>query len=163
MPIWCSAGLGAAFSGIHIFAWNWNFPSTTEKILWRFCSLATVVACVAAGISLFILAHLQDKELHSTGPMILAFVALCLTLIIIVQMFACFRRSPAGLYYMVNWSLYPPYFSREKCGNLLYQILIVFKNIVAQACQPETFYSFQSRSRGVALLKVLTWAKVDAI
>lgn len=45
-------GLGAAISALHIAAWNWDFPTTTERILWRISSLGATAACFPVGILL---------------------------------------------------------------------------------------------------------------
>ncbi|KAF2223226.1 hypothetical protein BDZ85DRAFT_289801 [Elsinoe ampelina] len=35
------------YAGIHLFAWNWSFPSQTESILWRISSMIMVGSTVA--------------------------------------------------------------------------------------------------------------------
>jgi hypothetical protein len=34
---------GTLFGGLHCLAWNFHFPTTTEALLWRICSIATAV------------------------------------------------------------------------------------------------------------------------
>jgi len=119
MPLWWSAILGSIFSAIHISAWNWSFPTPAERMLWRICSTGTTVSCVSIGILLLISAQLGHRQRFPPriGPFIGAwlvfFIGVYLVgrLIIIIQMFACFRKSPAGLYETVDWSAYLPHFA----------------------------------------------------
>lgn len=41
-----SASAGAVFGLIHCFAWDYDFPSSDERILWRAASLSIVGACL---------------------------------------------------------------------------------------------------------------------
>jgi hypothetical protein len=106
-PLWWSSGLGTIFSGIHLIAWNWHFPTQAEVILWRTFSTATLVSCAMSGVVCFMISRNESRERRRTLGYLLLFFVLTYSasrLVIIAQMFACFRRSPAGLYKTINWS-----------------------------------------------------------
>lgn len=46
--LYFSAMAGAAFGGAHCVAWNFNFPSHVEKVLWRSASLSIVGVCLCS-------------------------------------------------------------------------------------------------------------------
>jgi hypothetical protein len=107
-PLWWSSILGTIFSGIHLIAWNWHFPTEAEKILWRTFSTATLVSCAISGVVCFIISQnvYRERTRRKLGYLLL-FSLLTYSasrLVIIAQMFACFRRSPAGLYKTIDWS-----------------------------------------------------------
>ena len=117
LPLWWSFGLGMIFSSFHILAWNWDFPNDIERLLWRTASSASVFSCAMIGLSLFVAAHMSVERRESlSGPLLgtylLFFIGIYTVarLIIIVQMFACFRKAPIGLYQDVSFTKYLPHF-----------------------------------------------------
>lgn len=117
-PLWWSFGLGIVFSAIHTVAWNWDFPTPVERLIWRIASSGAVLSCAVIGLSLLVSAHLTYKQRRSVlggmlGTLLFLFLGVYIAarFIIIVQMFACFRSSPPGLYEDVDFSRYLPHFS----------------------------------------------------
>ena len=45
--LYFSAVAGAAFGSIHCAAWNFDFPSRVERIMWRAASLALIGVCLS--------------------------------------------------------------------------------------------------------------------
>ncbi|CAG7999667.1 unnamed protein product [Penicillium salamii] len=44
------------FGGIHFVAWNFTFPSHTERLLWHISSIVTTAACPVSGIGEYLIA-----------------------------------------------------------------------------------------------------------
>lgn len=111
------------FGGIHLFGWNFFFPSYTEQIMWRVCSIILVVAP-----PLFVL-HPHPKDPRPTtgsdssftchtymkywAQIILAksavpcYIVARLTLLAIC--FSSLRRLPFSAYQTVSWVTFIPH------------------------------------------------------
>ncbi|KAL5339638.1 hypothetical protein BJX70DRAFT_363517 [Aspergillus crustosus] len=119
----------AIFTGIHLLAWNWEFPHSALQMLWRVFSLAALCSSLMPALVgvLYRLPSVlswdgdqdqdQDSSLERPIPRILlAAVAVCLVvhlvsrIALIVLMFYCFSSSPAGVYDDVDWSALFPHF-----------------------------------------------------
>ncbi|KAI9873382.1 MAG: hypothetical protein M1830_000472 [Pleopsidium flavum] len=109
---------------IHISAWNFVFPSKTEKLLWRICSLTTAAVPVFV-ISVFLLTmcclnsllryprlRRYIKTVHSFistyMPLMLGLVVHCRAFLI-VESFISIRHVPIGVYASVSWTKYIPH------------------------------------------------------
>ncbi|KAI9885755.1 MAG: hypothetical protein M1823_002433 [Watsoniomyces obsoletus] len=134
---WASGGLAAALSlcvvygGVHLLAWNFDFPTAIERLLWRVACLDTV-----SGVcSLLTLFH-ATVYIHEHGFQSLLRAARswepgvlpCLFRIIlaigflnipffmasrafvVVETFVSLRRVPKAAYDTVKWSAYIPHF-----------------------------------------------------
>lgn len=62
-----SAFGGAVFGGVHCLAWNFDFPSVTEAILWRICSVATTTISLASFHSMRKWADFSSQRLLGEG------------------------------------------------------------------------------------------------
>jgi hypothetical protein len=115
--------VATVFSAIHLAAWNWDFPSSATKLLWRVFS----VGAVAAGpISLSItpiidrllcnwpklsfMNEVVGKPLVLLLILVLFFYFVC-RVGLIVLIFYLFSGMPAGVYERVDWTNYFPHFS----------------------------------------------------
>ena len=108
---------GTLFSALHLAAWNWEFPSSTVRELWR------IFAIIATGTGpatiLFVFA--VQALVKSDNDMDLAFLFLLYLFFIfvyaasriglVVLIFYCFSSMPAGVYKTVNWLQFLPHFS----------------------------------------------------
>ncbi|KAE9369887.1 hypothetical protein N431DRAFT_560590 [Stipitochalara longipes BDJ] len=112
------------FSVIHLAAWNNDFATPTEQLMWRTCSItATLSPLLVAGF--LQIANIWDQSINSdtkdpiTAPEFAALVILCYFLsvvtyiaargILIFQVFYCLRSMPSGIYESVSWVNYIPH------------------------------------------------------
>lgn len=90
----------AIFGGLHCLSWNFNFPSTVERVMWR---VAGVIS-----LSIFSIIHVP---IHWFDPNILYFLMLLLyglaRIAIIGISFSSLRLMPASVY-ITTWSKYLP-------------------------------------------------------
>lgn len=100
-------GMGMAFSAGHLSAWNWSFSSITKQYFWRTAaSLATAVVVPTA----ILLPLLETGRKTWQRYVVLSFnyplirIYLLSRIILIVQVFLCFRASPEGVYETVSWT-----------------------------------------------------------
>ena len=114
------AAVGAAFSAVHIIAWDFQFPTHAEMVVWRTSSVT------AAGLCLFIFVTVQlritiDGHLRggkkvrrdqvrtdiSTVILLVSSISYPLVrLLLIVQVFLCFRSMSGTVYDTVDWTRY---------------------------------------------------------
>jgi hypothetical protein len=119
------------YGSVHLVAWNFVFPTYTEKMMWR-------VACtfIAGGIPLSLilfvtlgLGYEMGEWLFGKDPWkrfiertqiiwtcifyagFISLLALYLSarLFIIIELFMSIRRLPLGVFLTVNWSTYIPH------------------------------------------------------
>lgn len=96
-----------AFSGLHMLAWTYEFPSLFEAWIWRSAAIALAV------LPSLVLAHTyvaQNLDLPRVvdacilGILILLY-AVC-RMFMIVECFASFRRAPSNIYNDIDWTSY---------------------------------------------------------
>ena len=92
------------FGAIHLLAWNYAFPSTTEKWLWRISSLLIITLPCIASIHPGLLEG-NFVEYPCWVRMILCIFALA-RLYLVVEAFLVFRSVPSSVYETVDWSAY---------------------------------------------------------
>ena len=103
---------GVIFGGIHFAAWNFQFPSKIEAILWR-CSCTWLVAFPPIGITIYCVAqHIARKSkfsdeklngwLRPLGHMTLP-IYLLARLYLLVEVFRCLAYPPPSLFEAVSW------------------------------------------------------------
>jgi hypothetical protein len=115
-------GTSTVFSAFHIAAWNWEFPSSTVRTLWRsFGVAATGTSPLTLLLRLVI--YLYDHFYPESGEggviswtfLVLLFsfglVYVISRLALIVLIFYCFSSMPAGVYETVDWTKFLPHFS----------------------------------------------------
>ena len=103
-----------AFCALHLAAWNWSFPSQVEQWLWRGAALGATSATLPVAILLPFLGTggktWQNRVVVGIVFPICGLYMLC-RVILIVQVFLCFRAMPAAVYANVGWIYYLPRFS----------------------------------------------------
>jgi hypothetical protein len=105
----------AVFGGIHVFAWNYFFPSEVEKYMWRVC-------CVLSALMPFIYDSLWmiadysqswsgrwSKLATEVAIVCCLLVYVCARLYMIFEPFVLLRSAPASAYDTVNWSSFIPH------------------------------------------------------
>ncbi|KAJ9615357.1 hypothetical protein H2200_001432 [Cladophialophora chaetospira] len=120
-----------AYVGLHLVAWNFTFPTSTERILWRTASLSLAGLLVLYFISDFIGVVYPRQaaqffygqhaatiyDILAVSPPIMryapsAIVLTCYSLArwyILVEGFVGLRALPMGVYKSVNWSNFIPH------------------------------------------------------
>lgn len=94
----------ACFSAIHCAAWNYQFPTTTEKWLWRGSS----IACFVAPVTFITMATVVPGDLifNSLRARIILGSYAVARMFLLVESFAAFRAAPASIYNTVQWAEY---------------------------------------------------------
>jgi hypothetical protein len=107
------------FGALHLVAWDFQFPSRAEKIIWRVASLTLVIGgffsgyvslisflalsrSVSRSLSRFAFALLDDRA----SILVYAFLA---RMFILALMLASLRDLPASAYETVSWTTYIPH------------------------------------------------------
>ncbi|PMD39370.1 hypothetical protein L207DRAFT_459969 [Hyaloscypha variabilis F] len=110
---------GTLFSAFHIGAWNWEFPSSVIRTLWRtFALAATGTGPAAIFLIVFYLFILKPKFPGDFVGGVMAILMFLLALIYIISrlaliglIFYCFSSMPAEVYETVDWTKFLPHFS----------------------------------------------------
>jgi hypothetical protein len=97
---------GLVFSALHCLAWNFYFPSTPERWIWR-------VASICAGVSSFLILPLVyfDARFDIDSVVLdrLLSVGIFIKLTLLVETFVALRRMPVGVYETVHWTNFLPH------------------------------------------------------
>jgi len=109
------------FSAVHLGAWNWNFPSTVSRILWR------VFAIYATAAGPFFVVALLVLKIRFTGrirllatirpPLAFFLEMVAMPLYVICRcalfglVFYSFSSMPTGVYKTIDWTSYFPFLS----------------------------------------------------
>ena len=119
------AAVGAAFSAVHIIAWDFRFPSYAEMVMWRTASITAAGLClciyVTVQLRIRIDGHVIGGGKAKRGrawtdiSTIILLVPINLypfvRLLLIVQIFLCLRSMPNTVYDTVDWTRYLSVFS----------------------------------------------------
>lgn len=133
---WASGGLIAAlalcsFYGVaHILAWNFEFPTSIERLLWKIACIDTIVGTISLLAIFSIVIYLHEHNWNSLRNAILAHepgilpwiyrLVICFGVLniplfllsrayIVVETFISLRRVPFGVYATVDWAEYIPH------------------------------------------------------
>jgi hypothetical protein len=124
--------LPMVYGSVHLTAWNFDFPSRVEQIMWRVAGIIIAGGIPGSSMAFVIIAALigvgdcifgEDWELADKfegwlavaifalgvvvlGPLILYFGA---RLFVIVESFISIRRLPLGVFVTVHWANYIPH------------------------------------------------------
>lgn len=124
-------GITVAHAAVHVFEWNFAFPTAAESLVWRTGSLALLLDLFIWGLvevlsvkpgfnyTVTILGIWEKKTTKSTfwrewavdGPAtISAMVYFVARTVLIVETFVCMRDMPADVYETVKWTNFFPHF-----------------------------------------------------
>lgn len=107
---------GTLFSALHLAAWNWEFPSSTVRELWRIFAITTtgtgpatiLVVSVGVVVEKF---YTNTDMFVSIVFYIFIFAYAASRIGLVVLILYCFSSMPAGVYETVNWLQFLPHFS----------------------------------------------------
>ncbi|KAF8849430.1 hypothetical protein BDZ45DRAFT_634377 [Acephala macrosclerotiorum] len=99
--------LGTLFSAVHLAAWNWAFPTKAELWLWRASSLTLLGVCFTILLRLVA----WDITIAAKVTATLSIIYSIARVIILVQIFLCFRAMPEIVYKEVAWAQFIPHLS----------------------------------------------------
>ncbi|KIJ08386.1 hypothetical protein PAXINDRAFT_23589, partial [Paxillus involutus ATCC 200175] len=90
------------FGALHLIAWDFQFPSQAEKIIWRVASLTLVASpCV------FFLTFKSD--FMAVIALFVVCIGVVARVVLLVVMLASLRYLPASAYQTVSWTSYVPH------------------------------------------------------
>ncbi|KAI9461141.1 hypothetical protein HD554DRAFT_2041509 [Boletus coccyginus] len=107
--------LGWCLGAVHCIAWNFNFPTHTEQVLWR---MASLTMAIMPGFALAVITYLYLASDGTTIPhaaavtrtsFAIAFLYVNCRLIVMVVMLLSLRSLPAGVYDEVCWTSLIPH------------------------------------------------------
>lgn len=121
-----SLAMPLVYGGIHLSVWNFEFPSGTERLLWRIASIgigATSPVLFAVGLGMKILLELvkilveivsgrrqSKKQWRDVGESIYPYMGALAVLFyalarvyIVVESFVSLRHVPIGVYLTPSW------------------------------------------------------------
>jgi len=107
------------FGGLHCIAWQFNFPTHTESLVWRVLSLyittipMTVLVCTVLQIIISLGGKsMENLSLWVFGTAFGLFTGLYLParMILLVESFLTLRELPAEAFLTVDWNNFIPHF-----------------------------------------------------
>ncbi|KAH7389384.1 hypothetical protein DE146DRAFT_161539 [Phaeosphaeria sp. MPI-PUGE-AT-0046c] len=107
---WVNAGAFItflAFGALHIAAWNFYFPSVTERLLWRISSILCMV--LLSCIPPFVRINEFFKNRFDGVMFIMFGVYILVRTYMFADMFASLRAVPGSVYKTPDWSQYFPF------------------------------------------------------
>jgi len=114
------AFFGVIFGGLHCIGWNFSYPTSYERTLWRVASLLiTLIPVIVAPID-YLLANMKEDPKRSLFTSLgLSFLDLAMTIFLftyvparlslIAQAFALLRIQPESTFIPVDWTQYIPH------------------------------------------------------
>jgi hypothetical protein len=125
-PLWwlMLIALPIVYGSVHLTAWNFNFPSRVEQIMWRaaciiiaggvlgWCMavIITAVTFMVVGFCISLEGWIHEVEVLAGLPFLgLAALYFGARLFIIVESFISIRRLPLGVFVTVHWANYIPH------------------------------------------------------
>ncbi|KIJ08925.1 hypothetical protein PAXINDRAFT_120116 [Paxillus involutus ATCC 200175] len=106
------------FGGLHLIAWDFQFPSQAEKIIWRIASFTLI----AAACTFLFVRVLEERDIYcciaappilqlGMGPIlnVVIFIGVVARFILLALMLASLRDLPPSAYETVSWTTYIPH------------------------------------------------------
>jgi hypothetical protein len=116
--IFLSSVITGIFGACHLIGWDFLYPSSVERLLWRIASISCMAVpflLLALGLSIDVDVDFWPPEcsveyLGGMSVRTLLFLYFLARVYLLVAIFISLRSVPAGVYQTVNWSLYFPHF-----------------------------------------------------
>ena len=117
----CIPVVGVVFGGIHCVGWFFNFPSSTEAMLWRVSSAVLTVVAFLSPIIVSFLAILFETREYFVGAVSAIFILVYVVsrLLLIVEAFITLRHLTPGMLALVKWTSFLPHIWSQTSTVLL--------------------------------------------
>ncbi|KAI9513409.1 hypothetical protein F5148DRAFT_971918 [Russula earlei] len=96
------------FGIIHCIGWTFIFPSSTERILWRFASLSITAVPILIVLLGLIVSSLSETLAGAVGFVMLILYMFC-RLALLILPFLALRSLPPAAYRIVHWTSFIPH------------------------------------------------------
>ena len=97
--------VGIFYGGVHLWAWDFRFPTQLESILWKVACFVAILTPASVEISLKIIGILTGTKYRlpwmAYGPIVLVFLSS--RMFLVVESFISLRHVPIGVYAAVPW------------------------------------------------------------
>lgn len=110
-PVFLSFILPALYGGIHLSAWTFDFPSRTEKLIWKIACFDIMGSTFIAAILMFVMARDLGGIWKTIKRIVFPFFGVTFALFyalsriyIVMEAFISLRHVPIGVYSTVPWS-----------------------------------------------------------
>ena len=100
--------IGTIFNAIHIAGWNADFPTPTERLMWRICSICASGSLVAFCVALFL--PNEDLRLAIAYGLLAPVYCVC-RLFLVVESLIELRSLPIKVYSEIPWEEFIPHIS----------------------------------------------------
>ncbi|KIJ10404.1 hypothetical protein PAXINDRAFT_86139, partial [Paxillus involutus ATCC 200175] len=98
------------FGGLHLIAWNFQFPTQAERIIWRVASLTLVTAPCIVFLGLVLGKTVaRDDDVPGVITTIMFIIGVVARFVLLVLMLASLRDLPSSTYQTVSWTSYVPH------------------------------------------------------
>jgi hypothetical protein len=111
------ATLACALGGLHLAAWKFNFPTPTERLIWRTAAVIVTVVpayCLAISLSFLVLRDTTDSIDNALCSVVLMPLMIAVyvvsRIILLVQVFILLRNASPEVYQTISWIHYIPHF-----------------------------------------------------
>lgn len=114
-------GGGALFGGVHLAAWNFRFPTSVERLLWRIsCTYLVAFPLVGTLIYVVVLHYARKEKVMTEGRMdkmlrpmgwVTIPIYLLARLYLLVEIFRCLAYPPPNVFVNVSWPSIIPHLS----------------------------------------------------
>ena len=93
--------LPLAYGGIHLSAWNFEFPTAMESLLWKISGI-TIASIFVVWVAIrFIVPHDEDQDLNL--QIVFFGVSTACRIYIVIEAYISLRAVPIGVYWTPAW------------------------------------------------------------
>src|ERR1700733_1712118 len=105
--VWLSVTVGAVFGALHLFAWNFEFFSHADRVMWRVCSIFCTVSLFPVGVGI---GGSPDVCIISRTAAVAGIVLYSTSrFILLVITFRCLKAMSFGAYEATSWTVFFPH------------------------------------------------------
>ena len=112
VPVLLFALFACGFGALHCLAWNSQFPTWKEQLVWRICSatMTTVPLVVSLLIALVVVDnHIYGAVITAQFMPLVLFLYVIGRITVIVLAFTSLRALPADAFRTIDWNSYIPH------------------------------------------------------
>jgi hypothetical protein len=115
MPALMGLLVGLIFCCIHIFAWNYTFPSNAEELLWKICNVGAAAIPILC-LAIVYIRSIAPAKFDALWAFVLALYILIISfysfarLAVVVMLFTTLRALPTSSYLTLDWGKAIPHF-----------------------------------------------------